>query len=108
MLPEQEPSGNQGHPNGNDEPSDPPVDLTEDPDQRHPYDPCERRPEQRQREHARPVRLGRPFGGGGNRCRVRDADPDADERLCKGKHGELRRQRAHERADREDHERAEH
>ncbi len=78
------------------------------PDERHSDDPRERRPEQRQRQHAGPVDRRRPLGGGGDRGRVRHADPETDEHLRDDEHREVGRRAADQRADREGDERAEH
>ena len=107
-LPKEKRGRYHGHRRRNDEPGQPPADLAEDPDERHPDDPRERRPEQREGQHARSVRRGRPLGGGGDRGRVRHADPHADERLRDDEHREVRCRTAHERGDRERDERAEH
>ena len=54
-----------------------PADLADQPDQRHPDDPREGRPQKRQREDARPLGGRRPLGRRGDCRRVRDPDPNA-------------------------------
>ena len=73
-----------------DDPRESPADLADDADERHPDDPGERRPEQREREDARTLSGRRPLRHRRDRGRVRDADPHSDERLSDDEHCECR------------------
>ena len=101
-APEKEHGGDHGQRDRDDGPRESPADLSDHSDERHPDDPGERRPEQREREDARAFSGRRPLRHRRDGGRVRDSDPHSGERLSDDEHCECRSCGAQERAAGED------